>query len=311
MKRKKAVKKTIIKKKKSTSVRMRGKKIKQIKSIKKIQSTKQVRGLFTHFNVPVLVGNWKMNPESLSRAKTIFSSVATIPTQKGSLIVAPPLIFARDLMLWTERSKKGLGIIFAAQDAYMERTGPFTGRISADMLADTGFGVVILGHSEMRAAGDTDEIVNAKMLHALNIGLGVVVCIGEHERHDDGRHLESIRNQLIRTLRAVPAQYVSKIAIAYEPLWAIGTGNAIAPNDLHEMVLYIKKLLQAEPLIRHLAQVPLLYGGSVTPQNAGDFISDGMADGVLVGKQSLDPQSFIEIYHALQHGQRVKDHQHM
>lgn len=247
------------------------------------------------FQIPIIVGNWKMNPQGADEAKKKYNEIVKkLVYKSGTVVIAPPIVYLRDLYA----SKKGQNsaLFLGVQDVFYEQAGAFTGKISPDMAVSNGAAVALIGHSEMRSAGDTDDVVNAKIHAALSARLFVIICIGEKERNDEGVHFEFIKNQLIRTLRGIKKEDASRICIAYEPVWAIGTGTSINSTDLHEMTLYIRKQLALDTSLKVFSTVPILYGGSVTPENAADFIIHGNADGLLIGKQSLDPGSFVAIY---------------
>ncbi|HRH26278.1 MAG TPA: triose-phosphate isomerase [Candidatus Paceibacterota bacterium] len=251
------------------------------------------------FQAPMLIGNWKMNPDTLDEAKLLFRAVAKAAASPkyGTIGVAVPTLYLREFLNSPQAKKSKLVVL--AQDAFQEKSGAYTGRVSARMLREAGITATLIGHSEMRQAGDTDEIANIKLHAAINEGLTVVVCIGEKVRDDEGTHLHFIRQQLLTTFRNFPKGFESQLVIAYEPVWAIGTGVSMDPTDLHETVLYIRKQLAFENGYQHLSQIPILYGGSVNPENARSFIENGEVQGLLVGKQSLTVQSFMQIYDVL------------
>ncbi len=241
----------------------------------------------------VLVANWKMNPDSLEEAKklaAVFERKAK--AAKGVvLVICPPAPFIPAL------AKSAKATHIGAQDVDFREAGAFTGAVSARELMSAGAEYTIVGHSERRAAGDTDEIVGKKVSMALEAGLRVILCVGEKERDSHGRYLDVVRAQI----RAAFVPYIIAdkkkapwITIAYEPVWAIGKdyAKALSPAGIHEMSIYIKKVV-AEILGKDQGlKTRVLYGGSVNFENAQDIITDGAIDGLLVGRQSLDAEGF-------------------
>ncbi|MBI5134375.1 MAG: triose-phosphate isomerase [Candidatus Taylorbacteria bacterium] len=241
----------------------------------------------------LIVGNWKMNPETAEEARSVFSAVARLAAKhKGqSVVVAPPAAFIASL------SKKGSPLSVAVQDVSHEASGAFTGSVSAKQAKSAGASYAIIGHSERRAVGDTDELVAKKASRALEAGLRIVLCVGETERDEHAQYLRNVRGQVLSVLSAIDKKEAKDIAIAYEPVWAIGKSYDTAPSplDIHEMVIYIRKVA-AEALGKKLGlAIPVLYGGSVDSKNAKDFLSNAGIDGLLVGRQSLDPKAFGSI----------------
>ena len=172
------------------------------------------------------------------------------------------------------------------------------------MLKDLGVKLVLIGHSEMRAAGDADESINQKIKTALKIGLAVVLCVGETVRDDHGVYLETIKEQILMGLAKIPKPMLAKVIIAYEPVWAIGekaTGSD-TPEAFLAQKIYIRKVLADLVGGKEALKVPVLYGGSVSVKNAGDFLTVGQADGLLVGRASLRADLFNEIISIAEHG---------
>ena len=188
-------------------------------------------------------------------------------------------------------------ISYGAQNVFCEKDGSHTGETSLSMLKDAGVSHIILGHSERRAKGETSEDVQKKISLVLKEKLIPILCIGEAERDMEGEYLSVIKNEIKDALKDVSQANVKKIVIAYEPVWAIGkTGEeAITGRDLHEMTLYIRKVLSDLYNQRTAFSVPVLYGGSVTGNNAKDIFSEGEVQGFLVGRASLDAKEFGKI----------------
>lgn len=244
----------------------------------------------------IIAGNWKMNPDVPKNAKKIFLGIK----KKGSTlrnvqtIIAPPHIYVSQL----QDNVSGHRVLVGAQDAHNENAGAHTGETSPLALTRMGVKYVILGHSERRAAGETDETVHAKLVNAIANKLTVILCVGERERDEHGEYLDVVRTQLVNATKKLNARDLGKVIVAYEPIWAIGAKakRAASPEDLHEMVIFIKKVLSKKFGRDAALRIPVLYGGSVNDQNAEAFLGPkGGADGLLVGRASLDVQVFGNI----------------
>jgi triosephosphate isomerase len=196
-------------------------------------------------------------------------------------------------------SKPQIGV----QDVSSSLGGAYTGEVSAAMTANLGAKFTIIGHSERRALGETNAIVNKKILAALSAGLEVVLCIGEQTRDHDGFYLGYLRDELDSAFQSVLPRDLPRIMIAYEPIYAIGrsAADAMSGQEVHEMVIFIRKYL-AEKFNRSRADATtILYGGSVEGSNAESILKEGMVDGFLVGRASLDPNMFMEIIKFAKH----------
>ncbi|MBX4209582.1 triose-phosphate isomerase [Candidatus Parcubacteria bacterium] len=258
----------------------------------------------------LIAGNWKMHPDTLGEAKAVFASIArkAKSARKTVVVIAPPAPFIRDLGgKGGKAGKSGAkgnanggrpGIVrMAAQDVSEHHSGAFTGSVSARELRSAGAEYAIIGHSERRAAGDTGEIVAKKAKQALEAGLRVILCVGETERDGHARYLQTVREQVHSVLSAIDKKLARWMTIAYEPVWAIGKSydSAPKPQDIHEMSIYIRKTA-AEVLGKKSGlDIPVLYGGSVDAENAKAILKDASIDGLLVGRESLDPKSFGNI----------------
>lgn len=247
---------------------------------------------------PIIAGNWKMNPGTRDEARAIFLATRrAIETHENvTAIVCPPFVYVRELATLTKGRRR---LFVGAQNCFFETHGAYTGEVSAGQLADVGASHVIIGHSERRAMGETDEIVNKKIKSALREGLVSIVCIGEKERDSDGHYLSLIRSSLEVSLSGVSGADLSKIIIAYEPVWAIGKSEreAMKPHDLHEMAIFIRKTL-SKPYGTPLAfKMPILYGGSVGPSTVAEHLGAGV-EGLLVGRASADVKSVAEVIEA-------------
>ncbi|PNE11277.1 MAG: triose-phosphate isomerase [Beijerinckiaceae bacterium] len=245
-----------------------------------------------HRTRPLVAGNWKMNGlrESLNEAASICKAVAAGGAGKAEIVVCPPATLLMAVTAICEGTKVGVG----GQDCHAEASGAFTGDISAEMLKDAGATYVILGHSERRAGHhETNEQVRAKAKAALGAGLMAIICVGEtRAERDAGGALAIVGKQLASSIpdNSPPG----RIVIAYEPVWAIGTGFTPTPQDIAEMHGFIR-----ERMNQHLpgqgANLRILYGGSVNPANAAQLLSVEDVDGALVGGASLSCAEFMAI----------------
>lgn len=239
----------------------------------------------------IVVGNWKMNPTTLSEAQKIISSVkrGAKNMTKTQVVICPPTVFAGKFGSFPSGQ-----FFLGAQNVFYETLGSYTGETSAPELSEMKISHVILGHSERRKMGETDEVVNRKVKAAVTAGLSAIICVGELERDQHGDYLEFIKNQVTMAMREVNNKFLNKIIIAYEPVWLIGAKEAMSPQDVQETTLYIKKILRE--LYGPLGDdVRVIYGASVAPESAKDIMHGGFVDGLLVGRDSLDPKKFVEI----------------
>lgn len=242
----------------------------------------------------LVIGNWKMNPPTAGNAKKLFLEIRErLARRRASVrvVVAPPTPFISDLAKLSPSGRIELG----AQDVSLEKEGAFTGEVSAAMLASVNARLVIVGHSERRAQGEDDEHVAKTLMQALAAKLTSVLCVGEVTRDRNGNYFTEVERQLTRAVQDVTKPMLANLAIAYEPVWAIGTGTDAAPADVHEMRLFIQKVLADRFGKKEALAVPILYGGSVTPRNADALVREGHIDGFLVGGASLRAHDFAEI----------------
>jgi triosephosphate isomerase len=242
---------------------------------------------------PLIAGNWKMNglAGALGEAEAV---AAGIGATTARVAICPPATLVSRLRQALTGSKVEVG----GQDCRAEACGAFTGDISAEMLADAGAALVILGHSERRAGyGESDTLVAAKVLAALRAGLEPIVCVGETlEQRKAGEALTVVTGQVRGSL---PAELAGKaFSVAYEPVWAIGTGLTPTTPDIEEMHRAIRATL-SDMFGADAARVPILYGGSVKPSNAAEILHADQVGGALVGGASLKAEDFLGIIRAL------------
>jgi triosephosphate isomerase (TIM) len=243
----------------------------------------------------IVIANWKMNPTKPADAKKTYSAI-----QKGAakikgvnMYVCPPAIFLPELAKLKSVRNVQLGV----QDLSHEESGAYTGQTSSSMVKGYKAKLAILGHSERRAIGETNAVVGQKVLHAIKAGFQVVLCVGESARSEEGDYYTFIREEIETALSGVKKADISKLTIAYEPIWAIGkqAEEALDAPALYEMVLFIRKVLIEKYGRAPAENIPILYGGSVKPENTKEFLVVGQVDGLLVGSASLNPKQFLDI----------------
>ena len=236
-----------------------------------------------------------MNPISSKEALALYLGIKknTSRLKQAIPVVFPPAVFLATLQSKGVSVKLDLG----AQNMSAEESGAFTGQISPLMLKNVGAKWVIIGHSEARASGETDADLNNKILVALKNGLRIILCIGEKTRDAQGKYLSVLQNQLEKALENFPAKKISQLVIAYEPVWAIGKDatGVETPDGFLQNSIVIKKTLSHLFNPKSAKAVPILYGGSVGVKNAESFLLAGQADGLLVGRESLNAGSFSDI----------------
>jgi triosephosphate isomerase len=246
---------------------------------------------------PFVAGNWKMNTTS-SEAETLIQGLKSFVSDINNVDIAvcPPFVYLHKAVYLTNDSNIQVG----AQNCYFESQGAFTGEIAPEMLKDVGCDFVILGHSERRhILGETDPMINQKVIKALDAGLEVVLCVGELlEEREAGKTECVVETQLAGGLKDVTAQAMSEITIAYEPVWAIGTGKTATPDQAQEVHAFIRTWLRSNYSPEVADHVRIQYGGSVKPENAKELMNQPDIDGALVGGASLKADSFSAIIRA-------------
>ncbi|MDR3547844.1 MAG: triose-phosphate isomerase [Candidatus Pacebacteria bacterium] len=245
----------------------------------------------------LIVANWKAYVESEKKAQQLFATAKRLAAKPDvQIVLAPPAPYL-GLLAHNNKSK----VSFGAQDVSRVEGGAATGEITPSALAELGVKYAIIGHSERRAMGETDEVVAEKVRNALSHKLTPILCVGERERDPNAKYLNFLRAELHAVFSILSPKERTRIIVAYEPIWAIGKSadQAITPNDLTEMVLYIRKVLGAYLVGRAADKAVLLYGGSVEARNAHDLLKDSGVNGLLVGRASVDSDSFSALVKAV------------
>ncbi|MEA2715477.1 MAG: triosephosphate isomerase [Candidatus Parcubacteria bacterium] len=245
----------------------------------------------------LVVGNWKMNPQSLEDAKRIArkTRAAAAKLKATEAVICPPFVFISACAPRRRASHFYLG----AQSVSFERDGPHTGQIGAPMLKDIGADFVIAGHSEVRAEGETDADVSKEAKAILEAGMTPIICVGEQKRDESGAHFDFVREQIKGSLADIPKKFSWNIVIAYEPIWAIGAEEAMGPEAINEMSIFVKKIFADIFGTDSAMKVAVLYGGSVHSRNAADILKIGRVDGLLVGRESVSSTGFVELLTAV------------
>ncbi|HEY4487346.1 MAG TPA: triose-phosphate isomerase family protein [Candidatus Paceibacterota bacterium] len=245
----------------------------------------------------IVVANWKMNPMTLRDAKKLFQMTKKMADAASnmSIIVAPPAIYLQPLTALY----KGQKVQFAGQSAHEAASGPFTGEISIAQVKNAKARFLLVGHAERREHGETNEDTARKVSAALKEGIIPILCVGEARREQSGSHFTFVREQLRAALQSVEQNAVTKIIVAYEPVWAIGSEEAMSPRAMHEMAIFIRKTI----VEMHGAKgygVKILYGGAVSEKNAGAMLKEGDVVGLLVGRASINPKELAALLTAIQ-----------
>ena len=245
--------------------------------------------------VPVIAGNWKMH-KSIQEAVSLARAIKTGAAKGAScqVVLAPPFT----ALAAVSGEIRGTPLVLAAQNVHWEPKGAFTGEIGIPMLQDIGCGMVLTGHSERRQHfGETDATVNRRVRAVLNSTLQPIVCIGETlTERESGMHHSVVAQQLAGGLDGLTGQDLLRIILAYEPVWAIGTGRTASPETAQEMHSLIREWL-SERFGKEAQEVRILYGGSVKPDNIDALMLQPDIDGALVGGACLEAESFLRIIH--------------
>ena len=244
--------------------------------------------------IPIVAGNWKMyktEEEAFALASNLKRRLKDVFGVK--VILCPPFTS----LFSVRKAMEGSSILLGAQNMHWEEKGAFTGEISPPMLLTAGCKYVILGHSERRMYfSETDEFVNAKLKSALKFGLSPIVCVGEKlDQREANKTEQVIERQMDGAFKGLDAQQAAATIVAYEPVWAIGTGKTATPGQANDVHLLIRKLLGSRFGKDCAERINILYGGSVKPENSGELLGMPEIDGALVGGASLDAESFEKI----------------
>ncbi len=238
---------------------------------------------------PIIAGNWKMN-------KTIKEGLEFIDGVKGKtegdveVLICAPFTLLKDL----KEATKGTNIKIGAQNMHFENSGAFTGEVAPGNLVELGMDYVIIGHSERREYfNETDETCNKKVLKAIEVGINPILCCGETlEEREAGKTIEKVKGQIVNGLKDVKPEDLEKIVIAYEPIWAIGTGKTATAEQANEVIAEIRNVVRE--MFGELAdKVRIQYGGSVKLANVAEIMGQSDIDGALVGGASLKPADFL------------------
>ncbi|MTI46961.1 triose-phosphate isomerase [Sporosalibacterium faouarense] len=243
--------------------------------------------------IPIIAGNWKMN-------KTIGEAIELVNQIKDEtnktdveVVVCSPSVGLSAIKKEVEGTKLKIG----AQNMHWEDNGAYTGEISPVMLKDIGVDYVIIGHSERRQYfNETDETVNKKVKAALNYDINPIICVGETlDERENGKAKDKVNTQIIKALEDIDSKNMLKVVIAYEPIWAIGTGKTASSDDANDMISYIREIIEEKYGVDISEEVRIQYGGSVKPNNATEIMNQSDIDGALVGGASLKAKDFLDI----------------
>ena len=243
---------------------------------------------------PIIVGNWKMNLDLEDARRLIVEirqGLRDIDERKIDIVVCPAFVHLQSVNF-----QLPVNIKLGAQDVFWKKGGAYTGEISPDMLKDVGCRYVIIGHSERRQLGETDEMINKKISVLLDRDLFPILCLGETKEEKEKNLGDSkIKEQVIKDLEGIKTQVVEKVIIAYEPVWAIGTGKAAKGEEVNKTAKLIRKVIEGRYSKNQADKIRILYGGSVDQRNVKEFVNQSQIDGVLVGETSLKANKFIKI----------------
>lgn len=241
---------------------------------------------------PIIAGNWKMHKTIAEALEFVNEVKDRVNNDKVEAVICAPFTLLKDL----KQATKGTNIKIGAQNMHFEEKGAFTGEISPLMLKDLDMDYVVIGHSERRQYfNETDETVNKKVLKALEVGIDPILCVGETlEEREAGNTKDVCKVQVEKALENVSKEDLAKVVIAYEPVWAIGTGKTATSEDANDVIAYIREVVAN--LYGELAnEVRIQYGGSVKPSNVAEIMNQSDIDGALVGGASLEANDYVEL----------------
>ena len=248
----------------------------------------------------IVAGNWKMNctlDEGKKLASEVIHMVNDEVNNDAIVVLIPPFIHLSGLYTLVGSNEQ---IALGAQNCHQEAKGAYTGEVSAEMLLSAGIGYVVLGHSERREYfGETDELLSNKVLHAINNDLVPIYCCGEQlESREAGQHEEVVGQQIAEALFGLSEDQIKSVVIAYEPVWAIGTGKTASAEQAQEMHRFIRSKIASKYNQEAADAISILYGGSVKPENAKEIFAQQDVDGGLIGGASLKSRDFTDIVKA-------------
>ncbi|MFA7285588.1 MAG: triose-phosphate isomerase [Candidatus Paceibacterota bacterium] len=244
----------------------------------------------------IIIGNWKMNPVTSKEAVRLFKEVlsSTSKIKKIEIAFCVPYIYLESLRKVSKRSVLGAQNVFSENS--ISRNGAYTGEVSIDMLNSLGVKYIILGHSERRELGENNIVINKKLKLIPN-SITPILCVGEKDRDENHEYLNVIKSQVEECLSGINKNTLNNLVIAYEPVWAIGQDALRQATSLEfrEISILIKKILTDKFGAKNISKIRIIYGGSVHPENAYDFLKEGDSQGFLVGRDSLNAKKFSEI----------------
>ena len=241
---------------------------------------------------PIIAGNWKMHKTIAEALEFVNEVKDRVNNDKVEAVICAPFTLLKDL----KQATKGTNIKIGAQNMHFEEKGAFTGEISPLMLKELDMDYVVIGHSERRQYfNETDETVNKKVLKALEVGIDPILCVGETlEEREAGNTKDVCKVQVEKALENVSKEDLAKVVIAYEPVWAIGTGKTATSEDANDVIAYIREVVAN--LYGELAnEVRIQYGGSVKPSNVAEIMNQSDIDGAVVGGASLEANDYVEL----------------
>ena len=241
---------------------------------------------------PIIAGNWKMHKTIAEALEFVNEVKDRVNNDKVEAVICAPFTLLKDL----KQATKGTNIKIGAQNMHFEEKGAFTGEISPLMLKELDMDYVVIGHSERRQYfNETDETVNKKVLKALEVGIDPILCVGETlEEREAGKTKDVCKVQVEKALENVSKEDLAKVVIAYEPVWAIGTGKTATSEDANDVIAYIREVVAN--LYGELAnEVRIQYGGSVKHSNVAEIMNQSDIDGALVGGASLEANDYVEL----------------
>jgi triosephosphate isomerase len=242
---------------------------------------------------PIIAGNWKMNKTIQEAVDFVNEIKDQVKDTEVEVVLCAPATMLKDM----KEAAKGSNVKIGAQNMHFEESGAFTGEIAPAMLKELDMDYVIIGHSERRQYfNETDETVNKKVLKAIEFGIRPIMCCGETlEERESGKMEDVVKEQIVKGMKDIPAADVAKIVIAYEPIWAIGTGVTASSEQANDAIAFIRGLVKELYTEEVSEEIQIQYGGSVKPANVVEIMNQSDIDGALVGGASLKTDSFMDL----------------